>query len=63
VAASPRDFSTISPSAKSLLLVKSQTSLPFARQAAELLWGANVTTLQQQTTALAQLAKLGILSV
>jgi len=40
VAASPRDFSTISPSARSLLLVKSQTSLPFARQAAELLWGA-----------------------
>jgi O-methyltransferase involved in polyketide biosynthesis len=35
-----RDFSTISPSAKSLLLVKSQTSLPFARAAAELLWGA-----------------------
>src|SRR5882724_10381770 len=40
MAASQRDFSTISPSAKSLLLVKSQTSLPFARQAAELLWGA-----------------------
>ena len=36
MAASQRDFSTISPSAKSLLLVKSQTSLPFARQAAEL---------------------------
>jgi hypothetical protein len=35
-----RDFSTISPSAKSLLLVKSQTSLPFARAASELLWGA-----------------------
>jgi O-methyltransferase involved in polyketide biosynthesis len=35
-----RDFSTISPSARSLLLVKSQTSLPFARPAAELLWGA-----------------------
>ena len=35
-----RDFSTISPSARSLLLVKSQTSLPFARQAAELIWGA-----------------------
>jgi len=38
--ASQRDFSTISPSAKSLLLVRSQTSLPFAREAAELLWGA-----------------------
>jgi O-methyltransferase involved in polyketide biosynthesis len=35
-----RDFSAISPSAKALLLVKAQTSLPFARQAAELLWGA-----------------------
>jgi len=36
---------------------------PMKVQTAELLWGANVTTLQQQTTALAQLAKLGILSV
>src|SRR5580700_5759527 len=38
--AAGRDFSTISPSAKSLLLLKSQTTLPFAREAAELLWGA-----------------------
>jgi O-methyltransferase involved in polyketide biosynthesis len=38
--AAPRDFSTISPSAKALLLVKAQTDLPFAREAAELLWGA-----------------------
>jgi O-methyltransferase involved in polyketide biosynthesis len=38
--AAGRDFSTISPSAKSLLLLKSQTRLPFAREAAELLWGA-----------------------
>ena len=29
---------TISPSAKSLLLMKSQTAIPFAREAAELLW-------------------------
>lgn len=36
-----RDFSTISPSAKSLLMVKAQTSLPFARRAAELLWGSD----------------------
>ncbi len=35
-----RDYSTISPSAKSLLLVKAQTGLPFARRAAELLFGA-----------------------
>lgn len=37
----PRDFSTISPSAKALLMVKARTGLPFARQAAELLWGAS----------------------
>ncbi len=35
-----RDYSTISPSAKSLLLVKALTTLPFAREAAEQLWGA-----------------------
>jgi len=34
-----RDFSTVSPSARSLLLLKSQTTLPFAREAAVLLWG------------------------
>lgn len=37
-----RDYSTISPSALSLLLMKSQTSIPYARQAAELLWGNSV---------------------
>jgi O-methyltransferase involved in polyketide biosynthesis len=31
-----RDFSTISPSARSILLMKGHTSIPFARQAAEL---------------------------
>lgn len=35
-----RDFSSISPSAKSVLAMRSQTSIPYARQAAELLWGA-----------------------
>ncbi len=35
-----RDFSTISPSARALLLVKAQTTLPYARAAAELLFGA-----------------------
>lgn len=34
-----RDFSTISPSARALLLVKSQTTLPYARATAELLFG------------------------
>jgi O-methyltransferase involved in polyketide biosynthesis len=34
-----RDFSTISPSARALLLVRAQTSLPYARRAAELLFG------------------------
>jgi O-methyltransferase involved in polyketide biosynthesis len=38
---SVRDYSAISPSAKSLLLVKAQTDLPFARQAAEILFGAD----------------------
>jgi O-methyltransferase involved in polyketide biosynthesis len=37
---SGRDFSTISPSARALLLVKAQTSVPYAREAAELLFGA-----------------------
>ena len=36
-----RDFSTISPSANSLLVMRAQTGLPFARQAAELLLGAD----------------------
>jgi O-methyltransferase involved in polyketide biosynthesis len=35
----PRDYASISPSARSLLLVKATTSLPFARAAAEALWG------------------------
>ncbi|MGY2732384.1 head decoration protein [Sphingomonas sp. UYP23] len=39
------------------------TSGPMKIQAAELMWGANVTTLSQQANALAQLAKLGIRSV
>lgn len=34
-----RDFSTISPSAYSLLVMRAQTGLPFARRAAELLLG------------------------
>ncbi|HTQ42995.1 MAG TPA: class I SAM-dependent methyltransferase [Polyangiaceae bacterium] len=46
-----RDFSTISPSAKSLLMVKAQTSLPFARQAAELLWGASAVQDAERETA------------
>src|ERR1700749_1461383 len=32
-----RDYSTISPSAKSLLLMKGMTNIPYARQAAELI--------------------------
>jgi O-methyltransferase involved in polyketide biosynthesis len=35
-----RDFTTITPSARSLLLMKSQTSIPFAKPAAELMFGA-----------------------
>ena len=36
---SGRDYSTISPSAKALLMVRAQTGLPYARAAAEMLWG------------------------
>jgi O-methyltransferase involved in polyketide biosynthesis len=36
-----RDFSTISPSAHGLLVMRAQTGLPFARKAAELLMGAD----------------------
>ena len=36
-----RDFSTISPSAHSLLVMRAQSGLPFARQAAEVLLGAD----------------------
>jgi O-methyltransferase involved in polyketide biosynthesis len=35
----PRDFSTISPSARSLLIMKAQTDIPFAAEAARLAWG------------------------
>jgi O-methyltransferase involved in polyketide biosynthesis len=35
-----RDFTTITPTAKSLLLMRSQTALPFARPAAEIVFGA-----------------------
>jgi O-methyltransferase involved in polyketide biosynthesis len=45
-----RDFSTISPSAKSLLMVKAQTSVPFAREAAELLWGAEAVAEARRET-------------
>jgi O-methyltransferase involved in polyketide biosynthesis len=37
-----RDYSTISPSALSLLLMKSETTIAFAKQAATLLWGESV---------------------
>lgn len=46
-----RDFSSISPSAKALLLVKAQTALPFARRAAELLWGASAVQQAERETA------------
>ncbi|HEY3253101.1 MAG TPA: class I SAM-dependent methyltransferase [Polyangiaceae bacterium] len=38
----PRDYSTISPSALSLLLMKSGSSIAFAKQAAALLWHDSV---------------------
>jgi len=48
-----RDFTTISPTAKSLLLMKSQTAIPFARAAAELMFGADGVAV-----ALAEMARL-----
>ncbi len=50
--ATPRDFSTISQSARALLVMKSQTTIPFARKAADLLWGA-----QGAETARAEMTK------
>lgn len=38
----PRDYSTISPSALSLLLMKSGSSIAFAKEAATLLWNGSV---------------------
>src|SRR5882724_9326510 len=37
-----RDYSSISPSALALLLMKSQSSIAFAKQAADVLWGETV---------------------
>jgi O-methyltransferase involved in polyketide biosynthesis len=42
-------FSTISPSAKSLLLVKARTSVPYANEAARLLWGDEAVDAKSQT--------------
>lgn len=38
----PKDYSTISPSAKSLLLLKGYTNIPYARETAALMQGAEV---------------------
>jgi O-methyltransferase involved in polyketide biosynthesis len=48
---SPRDFSTISPSAKALHLVKAQTTLPYARRSAELLWGTEAVAAAEREAA------------
>ncbi len=44
-----RDFSTISPSARWLLMIKAHTTLPFARQAAELVFGADAVAAADST--------------
>jgi O-methyltransferase involved in polyketide biosynthesis len=44
-----RDFSTISPSARWLLMIKAHTTLPFARQAAELVFGADAVAAARST--------------
>lgn len=46
-----RDYSSISPSARALLLVKAQTTLPFAREAAELLFGEEALEAARRETA------------
>lgn len=48
-----RDFTSISPTAKSLLITKSETTIPFASAAAELMFGAAGVA-----AALAEIAKL-----
>lgn len=48
-----RDFTSISPTAKSLLIMKSQTEIPFVKAAAELMFGADGVA-----AALAEMAKL-----
>jgi O-methyltransferase involved in polyketide biosynthesis len=48
---SERDYSSISPSAKSLLLVKAQTELPYARTAAEMLFGVEAVRAAERETA------------
>jgi O-methyltransferase involved in polyketide biosynthesis len=57
----PRDFSTISPSAKGLLVMKSQTTIPFAREAADLLWGPGGAELARAEMANAPMTTLGLL--
>src|SRR5580698_6952432 len=47
-----RDYSSISPSAKALLLVRAQTGMPYARRAAEMLWSAEaVETAEREAAA------------
>jgi O-methyltransferase involved in polyketide biosynthesis len=54
-----RDYSTISPSALSLLLMKSRSSIPFAKEAAVLLWGDSVPSeLGDATQAAGALSRL-----
>ncbi len=48
-----RDFSSISPSAKGLLVMKSRTGLPYAKEAADLVWGG-----QGAEAARAEMAKV-----
>jgi O-methyltransferase involved in polyketide biosynthesis len=45
----PRDYSTISPSALSLLLMKAQTAIPFAKEAAALVYGGSAPSELEET--------------
>jgi O-methyltransferase involved in polyketide biosynthesis len=45
----PRDYSTISPSALSLLLMKAQTAIPFAKEAAALVYADSAPSALEET--------------
>ena len=54
-----RSFDSISPSARSLLLTKALTNIPFAKEAAELIWGdINQYYTQEKLSSLGLLLKL-----
>jgi O-methyltransferase involved in polyketide biosynthesis len=55
-----RDYSSISPSARALLLVKAQTTLPYAREAASILFGEDAVESARRETASSPGAQLRV---